>query len=96
MKRKIKRLGKFYVYIVECQDGTYYTGYTNDLDVRIKLHNSGHGAKYLRGKLPVRLVYAKEYNYFKRAVNKERAIKKLTHKQKQELVRIYERCREAN
>ncbi|MBI5874170.1 MAG: GIY-YIG nuclease family protein [Candidatus Omnitrophica bacterium] len=81
----------FYVYIVRCTNGYYYTGYTNDLEARIKLHNSGHGAKYLRGKLPVRLAYAKEYRYYKNALIGERRIKKLTRAQKEALIRIYER-----
>jgi putative endonuclease len=83
-----KRSGKFYVYIVECNNGTYYTGYTNDLGARLKLHNSGHGAKYLRGKAPVKLVYSKEYKYFKNAVRAERNLKKFTRKQKEELIRL--------
>ncbi len=91
MRRKIKREGKFYVYIVECKDGSYYTGYTNDLKERVKLHNNGHGARYLRGKLPARLVYAKEYRYYKNALHAERNLKKLTRGQKEELIRIYER-----
>jgi len=91
MSRKIKREGKFYVYIVECLDGTFYTGYTNDLKERLNLHNNGHGAKYLRGKLPVTLAYAKEYKYYKNALHAERNLKKLTRSQKEELVRIYER-----
>ena len=45
-RRKFQRRGSFYVYIVECCDGTYYTGYTPDLDNRLKLHNNGKGAKY--------------------------------------------------
>ena len=58
---KLKHEGKFYVYMVQCADGTYYTGYTNNLEKRIKEHNNncGRGAKYLRGKGPVRFVYAK-------------------------------------
>ena len=92
MKNNFKREGTYFVYMVECSDGTYYTGYTNDLEKRIKEHNSSkRGAKYLRRKRPVKLVYAKEYKYYKRAVNKERAIKKLTHKEKWELVNVYER-----
>ena len=56
MRDKFRREGEFYAYIVKCADGTYYTGYTNDLDNRIKEHNnSKRGAKYLRGRLPVRL-----------------------------------------
>jgi putative endonuclease len=89
-RKAIKREGKFFVYIVRCRDGAYYTGYTNDLKSRITLHNKGNGAKYLRGKLPVKLVYAKEYHYYKNALNGERNIKKLTHEQKEKLIRIYE------
>jgi putative endonuclease len=89
MPKKLARKSKYLVYIVQCRDGTYYTGYTNNLENRIKEHNSGHGAKYLRGKLPVKLVYAKEYRYYKNAVHCERIIKKMTRKQKEELVRVY-------
>ncbi|MCX5634120.1 MAG: GIY-YIG nuclease family protein [Phycisphaerae bacterium] len=84
------RKGKYWVYIVRCKDGTCYTGYTNNLGKRIALHNSGNGAKYLRNKLPVVLVYAKEYRYYKNALNREKNIKKLTRQQKEELIRIYE------
>ena len=94
MRDKFRREGEFYAYIVKCADGTYYTGYTNDLDNRIKEHNnSKRGAKYLRGRLPVRLAYVKDYKYYKRALQAERRIKGLSHKQKQELVRIYEKAR---
>lgn len=90
VSRKIKRTDIFYVYIVECATGTYYTGYTNNLESRIKLHNSGNGAKYLIGKGPAKLVYAKEYRYYKNAMHAERNIKKLTRAEKEELIRIYE------
>jgi putative endonuclease len=86
----MKRSGKFYVYIVKCCDGTYYTGSTNDLEKRIGEHNNGkRGAKYLRGKRPVKLVWRKEYNYYKRALQAETRIKQLSHSEKQELVQIY-------
>ncbi|GBE03417.1 GIY-YIG nuclease superfamily protein [bacterium BMS3Abin09] len=85
--RKIKRTGSFSVYIVRCSKGTFYTGYTTDLDNRIKKHNDGTGAKYLRGKGPIKLVYAREYRYFKNAVKAEIEIKKLKRKQKEELIR---------
>jgi putative endonuclease len=75
--------------MVRCYDGTYYTGYTKDLENRIALHNSGRGAKYVKGKLPIKLVYAKEYRYYKSALNEERRIKTLKREQKSELVRIY-------
>jgi putative endonuclease len=90
MTRKILRKSKFYVYIVRCSDGTYYTGSTNNIENRIKLHNKGHGARYLRGKLPVKLVYAKEYRYYKNVLHAERNVKKLTRQEKEKLIGIYE------
>ena len=50
-------MNKNYVYIVECADTTYYTGWTNDLEKRIHAHNVGKGAKYTKSRRPVRLVY---------------------------------------
>ena len=87
MKRKIARTGKFFVYIVECRDKTYYTGYTNDLEKRLKEHNDGkRGAKYTRYKRPVKLVWKKEYKQFRPAVKVEGVIKGLTRLQKESLV----------
>ncbi|GBE06013.1 GIY-YIG nuclease superfamily protein [bacterium BMS3Abin10] len=92
---KFKRKAVFYVYIVKCKNGTYYAGYTNDLENRIKLHNKGNGAKYLKGKLPVQLVYAKEYKYYKNVLRAERKIKQLRRWQKQELIRVYEQAQKS-
>ena len=78
------------MYIVKCKNGTYYTGYTNNLKNRVKLHNKGSGAKYLKGKLPVKLVYAKEYKYYKNALRAERGMKKLTRRQKETLIENYD------
>jgi putative endonuclease len=89
MPKKIIRKSKYWVYIFQCRDGTYYTGYTNNLDSRIALHNSGKGAKYLRAKLPVKLVYAKEYRYYKNVLRRERSIKKMTRKQKEVIIKVY-------
>jgi len=86
-KRKpFKREGRFWVYIVECADKTFYTGYTPDLVNRINLHNSGKGAKYTRGRLPVTLAWCRKYRYFKKAVLEEERIKKLTRQEKEHLV----------
>jgi len=85
-----RRKSKYYVYILECGDGTYYTGYTNNLEKRVKLHNKGKGAKYVRGRGPVKLVYCKEHKYYKNALNEERRIKKMRKENKQELIRNYE------
>jgi putative endonuclease len=86
-KRKFVRRGRFFVYILECSDGTYYTGFTPDLPRRISLHNSGKGAKYTRNRRPVRLVWKKRHRYFKHAVAMEYRIKELTRRQKTLLVR---------
>lgn len=84
---KLKRKSKHFVYIIECSDGTYYTGYTNNIENRIKRHNAGFASKYTRAKLPVRLVWKREYRYFKRAFLTEKRIKQLTRRQKQSLVK---------
>jgi putative endonuclease len=83
---KLKRSGRFFVYILRCRDGTFYTGYTPDLERRLELHNSGKGARYTRSRRPVALVWSKEYRYFKRAFLAELKIKKLKRKQKERLV----------
>ena len=83
---KFIRSGKFFVYIVRCRDGTLYTGYTNNLERRIKLHNEGKGAKYIRARRPIELVWSKEYKYFKKAFQMEMRIKKLTKLEKELLV----------
>lgn len=89
LRKPIQRKSKYFVYILKCSDDTYYAGYTNDLEKRITLHNKGNGAKYLRGKRPVELVYAKEYKYYKSALNWEREIKSYTRKEKEELIKTY-------
>ena len=87
VKEKFKRNGRFFVYILECRDGTYYTGYTNDLEKRITEHNdTKRGAKYLRGKKPVKLVWWKICKNQRFAMRTELTIKKLTRQDKQQLV----------
>jgi putative endonuclease len=86
MTGKIKRAGRFWVYVVECADGTYYTGYTNNFEKRIKRHNDGLASKYTRARLPVKFVWMKEYRQFKSAFKAEIIIKGLTRLQKESLV----------
>ena len=74
------------IYMVECADGTYYTGWTNDLENRLAAHNAGTGARYTRGRGPVRLVYKEECENKQSAQRREWAIKKLTRAQKEQLV----------
>jgi putative endonuclease len=72
--------------MLACGDETLYTGYTNDMEKRLQLHNSGRGAKYTRDRRPVRLVWHKEYCQFKPAFLMEKRIKRLTRAQKLMLV----------
>ena len=75
-----------YVYIVECADGSLYTGWTNDLNKRIAAHNAGRGAKYTRSRLPVQLRYYETFDEKNDALRRECALKKLTHEEKRALV----------
>jgi len=76
----------FYVYILLCIDGTFYTGYTKDLNERTKQHENGKGARYTKSHKPQKLAYVELFNSRSSAMKRERAIKKLTHQQKQELI----------
>ena len=73
-------------YILKCSDGTLYTGWTNNLDKRLKEHNAGQGAKYTRGRRPVKLVYFEAYDTKQEAMQREFQIKKLTRKEKEALI----------
>ena len=75
-----------YTYILRCNDGTYYCGWTNDLEKRVKTHNSGKGSKYTKARLPVELVYYEEFSTKEEAMSREWHIKRLTHAQKEELI----------
>ena len=77
---------KCYCYIVECADGTYYTGWAVDPEKRVKVHNAGRGAKYTKMRLPVWLVYVEEQPDRVTAMKRERAIKKMTREKKQKLI----------
>lgn len=76
----------FYTYIVRCADGTFYTGWTTDLDKRLKAHNSGSGAKYTRSRLPVRLAYFEEHDGKREAMSREYRIKRMSRREKERLV----------
>ena len=75
-----------YTYILQCSDGTLYTGYTLDLKKRVSAHNSGKGSKYTRGRLPVTLVYYEELETKKEALQREHQIKKLDRIEKIKLI----------
>ena len=76
-----------YVYLLRCADDTLYCGWTTDLEHRVRVHNSGRGAKYTRSRLPVRLVYFEEFEDRKEALSREWHLKRLTREEKLLLIR---------
>lgn len=76
-----------YVYILRCADNSLYTGWTNNLDKRVKMHSEGKGAKYTRARLPVELVYFEEYEDKIEAMKREYAIKQLKRQEKLMLIK---------
>ena len=75
-----------FVYIILCADNTLYTGWTVDLEARIKAHNAGNGAKYTRGRGPVTLVYSESFETKSDAMRREMEIKKLSRIEKLQLI----------
>lgn len=76
----------YYVYILECADGTFYTGITNDIKHRMAMHGEGKGSKYVRSRLPFKLKYQEEFQTRSEALKREIQIKNLTRVQKQQLI----------
>ena len=74
------------MYILECSDGSYYTGSTNDVQARFFEHQSGEGANYTKKHLPVKLVYYEEYENLEEAFEREKQIQKWSHKKKKVLI----------
>ena len=78
----------YYVYLLLCDDGSYYTGYTNNVASRLERHKKGYGARYTRMRKPKRIVYVEEFKTSGAASKRERQIKALSHKEKYDLVTI--------
>ncbi len=76
-----------YTYILRCNDDTLYTGWTNNLAKRIKIHNAGKGARYTRGRLPVELLYYEVFSTKQAAQKREAQIKKLSRQEKLLLIK---------
>ena len=76
-----------YTYILKCKDDSLYTGWTNDLKKRITSHNAGKGAKYTKASRPVELVYYEEFQTREEAMKREYAIKQLSRKEKEALIK---------
>jgi len=78
----------YYVYIIICEDGAFYTGYTQDVEARMKLHKLGRGAKYVRTHQPKKVVYLEKFDTRSNAMKREREIKRLPRKEKQKLTSL--------
>lgn len=76
-----------YTYLLKCSDGTYYCGWTDSLEKRLKAHNSGKGSKYTRARLPVELVYYEEFETKQEAMSREWHIKRLSRSEKGKLIK---------
>ena len=76
----------FYVYILLCADGSFYTGYTKNIDARTRLHVNGKGARYTKMHRPKRVAYVELFDSQAKAMKREREIKKMTHQQKLNLI----------
>ena len=75
-----------FVYVLECADGSFYTGYTRDVERRVAEHNAGEGAKYTRGRTPVELVHTEGFESRSAAMKREHEIKTLSRGEKERLV----------
>lgn len=75
-----------YVYILECADKTYYTGYTTNVERRLRVHNEGKGAKYTKYRRPCKIVYYESFSDKSLAMRREYQIKQLSRKEKKELI----------
>ena len=75
-----------FIYILECSDGTYYTGSTRDLERRIQQHQAGEGAKYTKKRLPVKLIYSEEFDRIDAAFYREKQIQSWSRKKKEALI----------
>ena len=80
----------YYVYILLCKDGSYYTGYAEDVKRRVERHKKGQGARYTRMHEPEKIVYVEEFDSRSETMKREREIKSLSHRKKQRLVNLYD------
>ena len=76
----------YFTYVLRCRDGTFYTGWTDDVEKRLAAHNKGVGGRYTRGRLPAELAHKEEFASKSEAMRRERAIKKMTRAAKLQLI----------
>lgn len=77
-----------YTYILKCRDGSLYTGWTNDLEKRLRAHNEGRGAKYTASRRPVTLEYYEMFETKEEAMRREYEIKHISRRKKMELIEL--------
>jgi putative endonuclease len=77
----------YYVYVLLCDGGSFYTGYTRNVNSRLRLHMNGRGARYTRIHKPKRLVYAEEFSSRAEAMKRERRMKRMRHDEKSRLIK---------
>ena len=82
---------KYYCYLLECSDSSFYCGWTINLEKRIECHNRAKGARYTRSRLPVKLVYFEEFPDRFSAMSRERKLKRFSHSKKQKLIHGFSR-----
>jgi putative endonuclease len=82
----------YYVYVLLCDDGSFYTGYTRNVNSRMRLHVNGRGARYTRIHKPKRLVYTEEFGSRAEAMKRERRLKTMRHDQKSRLIKSKSRA----
>ena len=80
-----EKSASYYVYLILCDDGSYYTGYTNNVASRFERHKKGCGARYTRMRRPKTVVYVEEFKTRSAATRRERQIKALSHREKRDL-----------
>ena len=76
----------YFVYIARCSDGTFYVGYTADIETREKVHNDARGARYTAMRRPVRIVYTEAFESLEAAVGRERQLKRWSRAKKDALI----------
>ena len=79
-------VNKHYMYVLECSDGTFYTGYTNCLERRLRMHNEGKASKSTRGRTPVKIIYQETFETKEAAMKAEYGFKQLSRKQKESII----------
>ena len=85
-----------YAYVLRCSDGSFYTGYTTDVERRVREHDAGDGAKYTRGRTPVELVHVERFESKSAAMSREYDIKQLSRSRKERLIEGSDTEREFN